>query len=62
VDKDWVPQSGQGIIYGMVLGAIEWTELEGVIGTADWTGLDRTVSGGKREMTVRRNGSKKKQQ
>ena len=35
LDKSWVPQIGQGSIYGMVLGALDWTELEGVIGTED---------------------------
>ena len=39
LDKDWVPQTGQGIIYGVVLGAVEWTELEGVASAIDWTEL-----------------------
>ena len=47
LDKYWVPQTGQGIIYGRILGAVEWTELEGVVGTSDWTEL-RLVEKGRR--------------
>ena len=39
MDKTQVPQIGQGIIYGMVLGAVDWTELEGAVGAPEWTEL-----------------------
>ena len=36
----WVPQTGQGIKYGIGLGTANWTELRRMLGTADWTALD----------------------
>ena len=43
LDKRQVPQTGQGIIYGVVLGAVHWTELDGVAGTSGWTELRRGI-------------------
>jgi len=35
-----VPQTGQGIIYEIGLGTVNWTELNGMLGAAYWTALD----------------------
>ncbi len=38
-----MPQVGQGIIYGVVLGTVYWTELDDVVGTSGWTELRRGI-------------------
>jgi len=35
-----VLQTGQGIVYEIGLGTVNWTELRRMLGTADWTTLD----------------------